>query len=249
MFIGYFVGPMAAEFHTSHPGISLSLKEMTQDRMEAALLADDIDLGVAFDAPHQRGIHAARMFTKSLGLVVGPDYPRDLKSKALAVRDLATLQLAILGSDVATRSHIDSYFGRHRVSPRIAIEANSIQALIEIGRHTTLATVLPETDTDDHPQLATVTLARAHRGATPTAGRLPERCIPSFRRPHVPPRREPRLRLTAAGARMTWCDASPVPPGSRIVTAVHREQAGVRAVGKAEDARRVTDVGCVRSSS
>ncbi|GAA5017464.1 transcriptional regulator CynR [Streptomyces siamensis] len=166
-FIGYLVGPMAAEFHTRHPGISLSLKEMTQDRMEAALLADDIDLGIAFDAPHQQGINARRIFTESLSLVVGPDYARDREPEALAVQDLATLELALLSPDFATRSHIDAYFGRHRVSPRIAIEANSIQALVEIVQRTTLATVLPDAVTDDHPQLDTVTL-------TPP---LPERTV------------------------------------------------------------------------
>ncbi|MEU1199810.1 transcriptional regulator CynR [Streptomyces sp. NPDC005813] len=171
-FIGYFVGPMTAEFHTRHPGISLSLTEMTQDRMEAALLADDIDLGIAFEATHQQGIHATRIFTESLSLVVGPDHPQDRKPEALAVQDLAALQLALLSPDFATRSHIDAYFERHRVSPRIAIEANSIQALIEIVQRTTLATVLPDAVTDDHPQLDTVPL-------TPP---LPQRTVVLLRR-------------------------------------------------------------------
>ncbi|GAA3079124.1 hypothetical protein GCM10020000_75930 [Streptomyces olivoverticillatus] len=50
-FTAYLVGPLAAELHTRHPGITLDVREMTQDRIEAGLLADEVDLGIAFHGP------------------------------------------------------------------------------------------------------------------------------------------------------------------------------------------------------
>jgi LysR family cyn operon transcriptional activator len=156
-FTAYLIGPLTAELHTRHPGIGLTLTETTQDRIEAALLADDLDLGIAFTGPHLPGITATALFTETLSLVTGT--PRAQPApEPMSVSALKDEQLALLSGDFATRSHIDAYFTRHRAAPRIAVEANSIQALTEIVRRTPLATVLPDAITHDHPHLTPVPL-------------------------------------------------------------------------------------------
>jgi LysR family cyn operon transcriptional activator len=156
-FTAYLVGPLTAELHTRHPGVGLTLAEMTQDRIEAALLADDLDLGIAFAGPHPPGVRATALFTETLSLVTGAPRAR-AEPGPLPVRALADEQLALLSGDFATRVHIDAYFARHRAAPRIAVEANSVQALTEIVRRTPLATVLPDAVTHDHPGLTPVAL-------------------------------------------------------------------------------------------
>lgn len=159
-FTTYLVGPLAAEFHDRHPGITLDVKEMTQERIEAGLLADELDLGIAFHGPHAPGITATALFTETLGLVVAAAQRSGSVSEApLPVGELTERQLALLSGDFATRTHIDGYFTAHGVRPRIAVEANSIQALTEIVRRTDLATVLPDAVTHDHPHLTQVPLA------------------------------------------------------------------------------------------
>ncbi|MFI6642604.1 transcriptional regulator CynR [Streptomyces sp. NPDC050504] len=156
-FTAYLVGPLTAELHARHPGVGLTLAEMPQDRIEAALLADDLDLGIAFAGAHLPGIAATALFTETLSLVTG--VPRTPATPVpLPVRDLRDEQLALLSGDFATRGHIDAYFERHRAAPRITVEANSIQALTEIVQRTGLATVLPEAITHDHPRLTPVPL-------------------------------------------------------------------------------------------
>ncbi|MFD7626638.1 transcriptional regulator CynR [Streptomyces sp. NPDC059851] len=162
-FTAYLVGPLTAALHTRHPGIGLTLTETTQDRIEAALLTDDLDVGIAFAGPHLPGITATPLFTETLSLVTGTRHTRTrtatrTRQGALPVRDLADEQLALLTTAFATRGHIDAYLADHRVSPRIAVEANSVQALIEIVQRTPLATVLPDAITHEHPHLAPVPL-------------------------------------------------------------------------------------------
>ncbi|WP_171165552.1 transcriptional regulator CynR [Streptomyces sp. I05A-00742] len=165
-FTAYLIGPLAAELHTRHPGITLTFREMPQDRLESALLADELDLGIAFDDPHQSGVAATALFTETLSLVTGtrPSGPQEHDSapaapaRPLPIRDLAHHQLALLSADFATRSHIDAYFAQHHISPRISVEANSLQALTEIVRRTRLATVLPDAIAEDHPHLTPVPL-------------------------------------------------------------------------------------------
>ncbi|GHI03267.1 transcriptional regulator [Streptomyces cellostaticus] len=152
-FTAYLVGPLIAQFQARHPGVVLNLREMTQDSIESALLADDLDLGIAFAGTHLPGIRAAALFTETLSLVTSAHHPGTTDGRPLPVRDAAQRHLALLSGDFATRAYIDAYFTQHRVSPHIAVEANSIQALIEIVQRTPLATVLPDALTHDHPHL------------------------------------------------------------------------------------------------
>lgn len=152
-FTAYLIGPLAALFHGRHPGIDLEAREMTQDQIEAALLADEVDLGIAFTGHHLPGIAGAGLFTESLSLVVGPPHPLAGHTEPLPVRELAAHSLALLSDDFVTRGHIDAHFAEHRVEPHIAVQANSINALTEIVQHAPLATVLPDAITRAHPQL------------------------------------------------------------------------------------------------
>ncbi|MEV7117074.1 transcriptional regulator CynR [Kitasatospora griseola] len=156
-FTAYLIGPLTAELHTRHPGVGLTLTETTQDRIETALLADDLDLGIAFAGTHLPGLSGTALFTETLSLVTGAERARTMPDP-LPVAALQREQLALLTGDFATRGHIDEYFVQHRTTPRISVEANSIQALTEIVRRTDLATVLPDAVTDDHPHLAPVPL-------------------------------------------------------------------------------------------
>ncbi len=160
-FTAYLVGPVAGEFHTRHPGIALNVREMTQHQIESALLADELDLGIAFGAPRLPGIADTALFTETLSLVVGTGHPQAGQDEPLPVRELAGHDLALLSGDFATRGHIDAYFAEHAVRPRIAVEANSLGALTEIVRRTALATVLPDAIARDHPHLHPVPLEPA----------------------------------------------------------------------------------------
>ncbi|MEU1287911.1 transcriptional regulator CynR [Kitasatospora sp. NPDC005856] len=157
-FTAYLVGPLSAELRARHPGVGLTLTENAQDRIEAALLADDLDVGIAFAGAHPPGITATALFTENLSLVTGAARARTLPDP-LPVEALKDEQLALLSGDFATRGHIDDYFAHHRAAPRITVEANSVQALTEIVRCTDLATVLPDALAHDHPHLAPVPLA------------------------------------------------------------------------------------------
>lgn len=157
-FIAYLIGPLTAGLHARHPGIVLDVKEMTQDDIESKLLADELDLGITFEGSHLPGISVTALFDETLSLVVGVHRPDVGHRRRMPVRELAERRLALLSGDFATRGHIDAYFARHGVSPRIVVEANSIQALTEIVQHSTVATVLPDAIADDHPNLSPIPL-------------------------------------------------------------------------------------------
>ncbi|MGW1926875.1 transcriptional regulator CynR [Streptomyces massasporeus] len=164
----YLTGPLVADFHTRHPGIAVEVRELPQDRIEAELLADRLDLGIAFRGDHLPGIEDTALFTETLGLVVGPGHPFAGRTEPVPAEELNHHHLALLSADFATRRHVDAYVSEHGLRPRIAVEANAVSALTEIVRRTALATVLPDAVTRDHPHLTPVPLSPAlpTRGVT-----------------------------------------------------------------------------------
>ena len=173
-FTAYLIGPLVEGFHTRHPGITLDIREMTQDRMESELAADQLDLGIGFSGAHLPTITATALFTEDLGLVVGSAhrYATRRDPLPLPLGELHDQQLALLSPDFATRHHIDRYFAEHRVRPRVAVEANSVNALVAIVQRTGLATVLPDAITREQSDLRSV----------PVDPPLPSRTVALLRR-------------------------------------------------------------------
>ena len=171
-FTAYLTGPLVADFHARHPGIVLDVREATQDRIEADLLDDRLDLGIAFSGTHLAGIAGTPLFTETLGLVVGSAHPLASRRLPLPLGELGEYPLALLSGDFATRRHVDEHLAAHRIRPRTAVEANSVSALVEIVGRTTLATVLPDAITRDHPWLRPVQVEPA----------LPRRTVTLLRR-------------------------------------------------------------------
>ena len=143
-FTAYLIGPLVERFRTRYPGITLSLQEMTQDRIEVALAEDALDLGIAFAEVRSSEIEAQALFVETLGLVVGNNHPRAKQQAPMTLQELEREELVLLSNDFATRRHIDLHFRDHGVAPRIAIEVNSVSAIMEIIRRGQLATILPE---------------------------------------------------------------------------------------------------------
>ncbi len=158
-FTTYFLGPLVHRFRTAHPGITLTVRESTQERIEADLLADRLDLGIAFAGAHPVGIDHRALFTETLRLVVGSDHPLAARRGSLPVRQLSREALGLLSPDFATRQDIDAYFAGLGVAPHIAVEANSISALLEFVRRGSLATVLPDAIAHEHADLHLVPLS------------------------------------------------------------------------------------------
>jgi LysR family cyn operon transcriptional activator len=157
-FTAYLVGPLLERFNARYPGITLTIDEMTQDRIEALLSEDSLDVGIAFAGPRSPDVESQTLFAETLTLVVGSAHRLAGVPLALRAQELGQEALVLLSADFATRRHIDTYCAAHRIKPRVAIEANSISAIIEVVRRSSLATVLPEAIAHAHHDLYPVML-------------------------------------------------------------------------------------------
>lgn len=158
-FTSYLIGPLVDGFFRRYPGITLNIREMTQDKMEALLCDDQLDLGIAFEPVHSADITATRLFTERLQLMVGKEHHLAHRHVALGLSEVQQLPLVLLNGDFATRHYVDEYCQQHAIHPQVAMEANAINAIVEIVRHGQLATILPQAIARNNPLLLPVELS------------------------------------------------------------------------------------------
>lgn len=157
-FTSYLIGATIDRFYRLHPGITIDLHEITQEQIEALLAEDRLDMGIAFEPVHSAEIESQPVFQETLSFAVGSTHPYATRRKALSGQELEKEPLVLLNSSFATRHFINDYCIRHRIRPRVAIEVNSISAVVEIVRRGQLATILPDRAEREHEELRLVRL-------------------------------------------------------------------------------------------
>lgn len=143
-FTTYLVGPLVEAFHSRYPNITLNLREIAQEQMEEHLLADELDVGIAFEDGHAPDIDTVPLLIETLALVVGGKHPL-AGQRTIDLEALSGETLILLNAEFATREQIDRYCRQHSLTPHVQMEANAIGAVIEVVRRTTLSTLLPAT--------------------------------------------------------------------------------------------------------
>ena len=168
----YLVGPLVARFNTRYPGIALHIDEMPLDAVASALAEDEADVGIAFSAVRSEEIDSQALLIEKLSVVVGAHHPFVRRRTAITPDDLAHQPLALLSIDFATRAYVDAYLREQKITPAIVIEANTINAIVEIVRHGEMVTILPDAIAHDNAALKAIRITPA----------LPQRTVALLRR-------------------------------------------------------------------
>ncbi|SMQ30390.1 LysR family transcriptional regulator, cyn operon transcriptional activator [Pseudomonas helmanticensis] len=143
-FMAYLVGPIVRDYAARFPNIHLEIFELSMDDIEIGLADDSLDIAIAFDQVRNPDLESIPAFVETLGLMVGREHPLHDCQKALTSEQVAQLDFALLTPDFATRVCIDEYFTKAKITPKVVIEVNSVNTLLEVIRHTGVATILPE---------------------------------------------------------------------------------------------------------
>ncbi|KAB0495282.1 transcriptional regulator CynR [Pseudomonas vancouverensis] len=166
-FMAYLVGPLVRDYTALYPNIHLQIFELSMEDIEAGLADDSLDIAIAFDGVRHADIESIPVFTETLGVMVGRNHPLWQSRAMLSQEQLTRLEFALLTPNFITRSRIDEYFAERQVAPNVVIEVNSVNTLLEVVRHTAVATILPEPIATVDRALCRIPLARGapQRGA------------------------------------------------------------------------------------
>ena len=165
-FMAYLVGPLVRDYVAQFPNIHLEIFELSMDDIEAGLLDDSLDVAIAFTQVRNADIECIPAFTETLGVMVGRDHPLYESQATLSAEQVAQLDFALLAPDFVTRTRINEYFAQEQIAPNVVIEVNSVNTLLEVIRHTAIATILPEPIATQDRALRKIPL----QGEAPTRG-------------------------------------------------------------------------------
>ncbi|AVD82979.1 transcriptional regulator CynR [Pseudomonas sp. SWI6] len=156
-FTTYLVGPLVEAFHSRYPSITLDVRELSQERMEELLVADLLDVGIAFEDVQAHDVEARPLLVETLALVVNERHSL-ATARSIGLEALSAQSLVLLSPEFATREQIDRFCQQHVIQPQVRMEANTISAVIEIVRRTTLSTLLPANIALAHEGLVAIAL-------------------------------------------------------------------------------------------
>ncbi|MCG5071841.1 transcriptional regulator CynR [Paraburkholderia tagetis] len=157
-FTEYLVAPVIEHFYEQYPGVVIEMKEMSLDAVESALINDQVDLAFGFTDVRSQEIEAEPLFPEQLMLVVGKTHPLAQQCVPITPEQLAEIPLALLTTNFVSRFYVDSYFESCYLQPRVALQANSISAVLKIVSRGKIATILPSTIEFEHRDLQYVSL-------------------------------------------------------------------------------------------
>lgn len=156
-FTAYLTGPLLAAFHARHPGVTLQLREMSQEAIELLLARDELDIGIAFTDVHSAEIAARPLLIETLALVVANAHPL-AGCGTVDLHQLKDEKFVLLSGEFATREQIDRFSRQASLHLPVIMEVNSISAVLEMVRRTPLATLLPAAIAAQHPEITAIAL-------------------------------------------------------------------------------------------
>ncbi|WP_213308983.1 transcriptional regulator CynR [Paraburkholderia sacchari] len=157
-FTEYLVAPVIEHFHELYPGVVIEMREMSLDAVESALIEDQVDLAFGFTDVRSDEIEAEPLYLEQLMLVVGKTHPLAKRRAPVTPDEFTQIPLALLTNGFVSRFYVDSYFDSCNMKPSVALQANSISAVLKIVSRGKIATILPSTIEFEHRDLQYVSL-------------------------------------------------------------------------------------------
>ncbi|ORM31839.1 LysR substrate-binding domain-containing protein [Williamsia sp. 1135] len=152
MVIGCTITPLFVgleKFHRRHPGVALSLHEDNSDRMVDDLHAGKLDIaliGAYGSAP--AGLDSMTIVSEALCVLVPPGHEWAAR-KSVRVADLDGSAVICMPQGTGIRATLDDACAGARVSPVIALQATSADAIADLASRGLGAAVLSESMSAD----------------------------------------------------------------------------------------------------
>ena len=130
-----------AEFNQAHPGIRIFVRQISRAEMERELVDGSLDLAVT---THHHAVPdrivAETIFTEPLVLAIGRRHPLLVRTRA-TLRRIAAYPLVMREAGYPSRSLIDRCFAARGVTPTVAMEVSSMEAILAIVGSSSLGTI------------------------------------------------------------------------------------------------------------
>ncbi|MCW5655580.1 LysR substrate-binding domain-containing protein [Hydrogenophaga sp.] len=144
-----------SSFVSHHPGIRVSVEELSAELIARRLASGHLDLGVSYRPDDRPELWFEPLYNEELRLVVASAHPLARRRRVRMI-ELNHCRMVLLPTQFSTRKLLDDCFEAAGAQPRVMAELNSIAPMIELIRQTDLAGIIAETAVTPSPDLRVV---------------------------------------------------------------------------------------------
>ena len=159
-FTNNLLPPVLSEFSKSYPGIKVKVVELPTGEMQRQIRDGDLAFGLGYGPESAEFISGEELFREDLMLIVSKRHPLSHR-ESVSIEDVVSTKLALLPVEYISRRLIDMAFLEIVAKPDIAVEMNSIDAILEIVEDSQLATIMTKRMTSQYKKLIAIPLKPA----------------------------------------------------------------------------------------
>src|SRR5581483_7683454 len=134
--------PLPGRFAAAHPGINLTVEEISSTEIETAIEEGRMDVGLGFLTRHSPNLHYERLCTDQFALIVSESHPW-ARRRTVQLSELHQQRLLQLPDSFVMRRMSDEICRKHKVRPRTVAEINAIGVLLRSLEPLQAAALMP----------------------------------------------------------------------------------------------------------
>lgn len=132
-----------ALFHDMHPEIRVEVAELPSGAVERALVAEEIELGIAYYPNNHAELFYEPLYIEDMVLVVSRKHPLAPR-KRVRLSELHRQELVLSTKDSATCQMLDYRFQSVGAEPIVVAEMNSVSGMINLARRSEIGAVVSQ---------------------------------------------------------------------------------------------------------
>jgi DNA-binding transcriptional LysR family regulator len=121
-----FLPSLLSSFHARFPGISFNLVLAPTDRIIEAVVHDEADIGISFNAKLRHEITVAARYAEPVSCIVSPKHPL-AREKSVTLKTLQHYPLALPNDSFGLRQLIDTAVKRRAIDFKTLLTTNSLE--------------------------------------------------------------------------------------------------------------------------
>jgi LysR family transcriptional regulator, cyn operon transcriptional activator len=133
-----------SSFLSYHPGVRVSVEELSASLIARRLISGHLELGVSYRPEDRSELWFEPLYNEELKLVVSDRHPLARRRRVRMI-ELHNCRMVLLPRQFSTRVLLDDCFEAAGAQPLVVAELNSIAPMIELIRQTNLAGIIAET--------------------------------------------------------------------------------------------------------
>lgn len=133
-----------SSFLAYHPGMRVTVEELSAELIARRIASGHLDLGVSYRPQDRPELWFEPLYNEELRLVVADKHPF-AKRRRVRMIELNRCRMVLLPPQFSTRKLLDDCFEAAGAQPLVIAQLNSIAPMLELIRQTDLAGIIAET--------------------------------------------------------------------------------------------------------